>query len=308
MSEKCKFGDQLDDMLRDRLVCGVADPAIQKRLLQEKTLKFKRAFELAQGMEAAARGTADLQGNKINKLGYQGSVSKPRQGNGQKKSHHMGTSDECYRCGGAHSPSGCPFKSSKCYNCGLIGHIKAKCRKSQKGKGSKKIHHTAHTGTQQDQLGNQEKEYQLFTCTNRINPYVVELRINTTPVSMEIDTGASASVISEAVYKLMSKGEQKPQLQSTDTVLRTYTGEQIPVLGIFNAQVEYAGIKKELPLLVVKGTQPCLLGRDWLNEIRINWHEVKFVQKDLDNLLQKHSAVFEEGLGEITGVKASIEI
>ena len=71
LSEKCKFGDQLEDMLRDRLVCGVADPVIQKRLLQEKTLQFKKAFELAQALEAAAKNTADLQGSTIHKLGQQ---------------------------------------------------------------------------------------------------------------------------------------------------------------------------------------------------------------------------------------------
>ena len=85
LSEKCKFGDQLEDMLRDRLVCGVADPVIQKRLLQEKTLQFKKAFELAQALEAAAKNTADLQGSTIHKLGQQGSQPKPWQGNNQRK-------------------------------------------------------------------------------------------------------------------------------------------------------------------------------------------------------------------------------
>ena len=99
---------------------------------------------------------------------------------------------------------------------------------------------------------------------------------------MEIDTGASASVINETVYKLISRWELKPQLQPTQAVLKTYTGEQIPVLGIFNPVVAYEGNQKKLPLLVVKGTQPCLLGWDWLNEVHINWHEIKFVQKDLD--------------------------
>ena len=80
LSEKCKFGDQLEDMLRDRLVCGVDDPVIQKRLLQEKTLQFKKAFELAQALEAAAKNTADLQGCTIHKLGHK--VLDPNPGKG----------------------------------------------------------------------------------------------------------------------------------------------------------------------------------------------------------------------------------
>ena len=70
---------------------------------------------------------------------------------------------------------------------------------------------------------------------------------------MEIDTGASASVINEAVYKLISRGELKSQLQPTQAVLKTCTGEKIPVLGMFNVVVAYEGNQKKLPLLVVKG-------------------------------------------------------
>ena len=40
--------------------------------------QVQRAFELARGMEAAAKDTADFQRNKI---GYQGSWFKPTQGN-----------------------------------------------------------------------------------------------------------------------------------------------------------------------------------------------------------------------------------
>ena len=38
LSEYCDFGAVLDDMLRDRLVCGVEDCSIQKKLLAEPTL------------------------------------------------------------------------------------------------------------------------------------------------------------------------------------------------------------------------------------------------------------------------------
>jgi len=40
-------------MLRDRLVCGVNDSRIQRRLLAELELTFKKAYELAQAIEMA---------------------------------------------------------------------------------------------------------------------------------------------------------------------------------------------------------------------------------------------------------------
>lgn len=53
LSEHCNFGDSLEAMLRDRLVCGINDGSIQKRLLAESKLTYQKAVELAQGLEAA---------------------------------------------------------------------------------------------------------------------------------------------------------------------------------------------------------------------------------------------------------------
>ena len=38
LSENCEFGATLDEMLRDRLVCGASDDKIQRRLLAEPNL------------------------------------------------------------------------------------------------------------------------------------------------------------------------------------------------------------------------------------------------------------------------------
>lgn len=50
---KCKFGDSLDEMLRDRIVCGVNDSRIQRRLLAEPNLTFTKVLEVAQALELA---------------------------------------------------------------------------------------------------------------------------------------------------------------------------------------------------------------------------------------------------------------
>ena len=41
-------------MLRDPLVCGVNDERIQRRLLAESQLEFKKAMEVATAMETPA--------------------------------------------------------------------------------------------------------------------------------------------------------------------------------------------------------------------------------------------------------------
>ncbi|XP_075335633.1 uncharacterized protein LOC142396605 [Odontesthes bonariensis] len=61
LSEHCEFGDVLSDMVRDRLVCGINDDSIQRPLLGEAKLPFKKALEIAQAMETAAINTKSIQ-------------------------------------------------------------------------------------------------------------------------------------------------------------------------------------------------------------------------------------------------------
>ena len=51
--EFCNFRDLLDNMLHDRLVCGINRPGIQKRLLSESDPMLEKALEISQGMEVA---------------------------------------------------------------------------------------------------------------------------------------------------------------------------------------------------------------------------------------------------------------
>ena len=55
------FGESLEAMIRDRLVCGINDDAIQKRLLAEgDKLSFAKAVSLAQSYESAVRDATVL--------------------------------------------------------------------------------------------------------------------------------------------------------------------------------------------------------------------------------------------------------
>lgn len=53
LAELCEFGTSLENMLRDRLVCGVADRNIQHQLLAESSLTFQTALNKVLAGEAA---------------------------------------------------------------------------------------------------------------------------------------------------------------------------------------------------------------------------------------------------------------
>lgn len=59
LARNCEFGDTLQEMLRDRLVCGINNPHIQKRLLGEADLSFENSFAIALGLEEAESGAQE---------------------------------------------------------------------------------------------------------------------------------------------------------------------------------------------------------------------------------------------------------
>ena len=78
MSTFCEFGDQLENALQDRLVCGLKSEAIQKRLLVVKDLTFKDSLDMAQGMEAADRNTKDFQVAEVSAVNQLKSRPRPQ--------------------------------------------------------------------------------------------------------------------------------------------------------------------------------------------------------------------------------------
>ena len=85
------------------------------------------------------------------------------------------------------------------------------------------------------------------------------------------------TLISKATFDKIWNSQTAPPLKSTGSKLRTYTRENIEVLGAANVDVSFQEQHKKLQLLVVGGKSPSLLGRDWLSHIRLNWEELHHI-------------------------------
>lgn len=81
LSKYCEFGDKLTDYIRDRLVAGIKDHQIQKRLLGEDNLTYEKALQLATSMEFAEKGAAQMTtsaGGRIHRMQSNTSRKQPQ--------------------------------------------------------------------------------------------------------------------------------------------------------------------------------------------------------------------------------------
>ena len=86
---------------------------------------------------------------------------------------------------------------------------------------------------------------------------------------MEIDTGSALTIVSQETFSQLWSHEHTPRLTKTSIRLRTYSGEELEVVGRAVVGVRYGGGSMEkLGLVVVRGKGPSLLGR---NRLRLDW-------------------------------------
>ena len=170
--------------------------------------------------------------------------------------------------------------SNKCHKKGYIARAclsgnrlaPPRCKAQSKHHSSKRPQHRAHAiqGTDPDTPDTDSEESDslplLQVGGKARQPIVVKLTMDGKEILMEVDTGAAVSLISLATKKQLFP--QKELLDST-LVLTTYTGEQMVVVGRMQVEVNYGETNKLLFLYVVEGQGPSLMGREWLNEIKI---------------------------------------
>lgn len=324
LSEHCKFGEALNDMLRDRLICGCNSERLRHQLLAKSPPPtFDEAFALAQAFESAERNAKDIQAP------VQTPVHAVRKSQGTRQ--YASRTTDCYRCGGKHSPSVCRFKDEPCHFCKKKGHIARVCRtKARQQRSTGPNHGNRATARKTHQVDDRNSpatspspplgdSYNLFTVGDRstrkrAGPLMVTMNVNGKDVSMEVDTGAHFSLISESTYRTLWPRDE-PRLLPIDIPLQTYTGEKLSILGSIEVNVKYAFQAQQylLKLLVVAGSGPSLLGRDWMSHIILDWKsfglfQVRSTDTRLHDVLARHTNVFKDELGLVKGTTAKIHV
>ena len=85
-------------------------------------------------------------------------------------------------------------------------------------------------------------------------------------LTMEIDTGAAVSIVSEETVNSSPFLKCLP-LQQTDVKLRTYTGQPVSVLGQLLVKVQHDEAQETTPLQVVKGRETGYKNFNYTGEI-----------------------------------------
>lgn len=286
MAQSCDFGNFLDRALRDRFICGVSNESIQRRLFNDSELKtFEKACDAALMMETTKSDMEFIHSGATNFVGkgsFQGHTASKSKSDA-KPSYGKSNGDGQRSNNGGRGTFTPGDRRVVCFACGHAGHISRFCerRKQQsKGKSSNfskdksKNYSTVHNLKETCSFDYQYLNSLHSMYINRLNGGALTtlVNINGKEVRMEIDTGASGTVIHIDRLK-----ELFPNLKLSDSRrnFKLLTGESVDVLGCAYVSVEHNKKRFDLELTVVNastGVLP-LFGQDWLDVFYPGWRE-----------------------------------
>ena len=284
----------------------------------------KRQAKVMEKRLAAESGAAEIP--SVNKLGTSptrqkkvkskaGTGASKSQGQFQNKKQSVPggnckKSKTCYSCGGKwphQKGKTCPAIGRICANCGQKNHFASVCQ-NQSQKNVRVLESVP--GDKSGDMYSEEYEdmFHISEVSSSRCAYQVDLKINGVETKMEIDTGASISIMNSKLYKNLCHPKVKPVLRKSNLALRTYTGELIVPEGEVDVTVEYKEQCKKLTLTILPGNGPSLIGRNWLEEIKLDWSSVYQVKSDESVLTESFPDLFRDELGKLKDTKVKIYV
>ena len=275
MAECCDFGTVKDDCIRDRLVIGVRDKDLSKRLqLKERltlaeTVKIVRQSEIIQD-QLLTQNEATKSVEEVSKRRYPAYPGRTRESYTPKRGINNRRQAEtklreCSRCGLKHGSS-CPARNAKCNKCNKPGHY-ARCCKT------KHLSEVSCKNMQQHESSEEEFFIGTITGIKDDSRWFVNLQVNGYDVKFKIDSGADVSVMSSSTYESMLDA---PMLRPTSHRLKGVNGA-LKCRGIFSSNTKYQGQVYTFDMYVTD-SENNLLSRtmaEKMNLIKLNVQEVQ---------------------------------
>ncbi|KAJ7335354.1 hypothetical protein JRQ81_013295 [Phrynocephalus forsythii] len=245
----CNFTD-LEEALRDRLVCGLKCERTQRSLLARKEMDFKTAYEEVWAIEVSQKFTREIRQRETVSAAppwklesdNQQHLRMKEEGEGVMQVIHQRTQrvrlppgNACARCGGLHQRKACPFQKARCYQCSQLGHLACVCwttpRRGSRVAGADKggwnqWGECYALATHSAELLNNSGESFVMTLQPAIQSKIrVTVRIYGGPCEMEVDTGSALSVIAEQRLQQLCPKGWRNKLVPCNVLLKDFLGK-----------------------------------------------------------------------------------
>ncbi|XP_031357014.1 uncharacterized protein K02A2.6-like isoform X2 [Photinus pyralis] len=305
-------------MLRDRIVCGIIDETLQKRLLATTDLKLADVTKMCVAHETATTSFAMIrEGGSGDRVEVNALNSRKQVKSADRASRPGRVGKKCFRCEKDHAADSCVHSQSTCSYCKKLGHIAIACFKKKRESQNKLKVHIANDSdpyTEEPEISpdpNCVNSDYVFSINN-VTPdkfsgkYLTAVSVNGIQTKMEVDSGAGYSIIGRSLFQKISNGNHL-KLKKSHVILRDYQNNPIPTVGECLVEVRRGSRRSTLPLIITEGNRPSLLGRNWFQELGLTVSGVSHVD-GTPNYAREYPEVFCGNLGAYRGPPVSFSV
>ena len=277
LSEKCDFKTTHDDQIHDKLVIGLLDKELSEKLQLQSDLKLETAITMPRQSEMAKTQIKSQSSHELDEARGSSKCSQytPQKRPGlkwnKKPGHsqpHAGSSQgsnlssQCGRCNRRHGSAKCPAIGQRCRKCNRLDHFEVCCRtKPSKFKTVQEVE-LSNTENFSEESGACSYDPSFFMGSIEVEDSEPVWNTNTeicgSVVTFKIDTGADATMMSEATFNSL---RGKPRLQKSTSLLTSPAGH-LDCIGNFVEETDFKGKWYKFRIFVISGnTASNLLGR-----------------------------------------------
>lgn len=324
LAKTCEFENQMDSLIRDRLILGINSPALQEKLIKRNS-NLEDTITACRLAEQTKKQTEEIQKStnvEINSMNIKGTSNWKNVNNSQK--HHSpqkaSPSDNpqnrnvvinCTKCNSKHKIRKCPAYGQRCKKCKLLHHFTNCCK-------TKRINEIEKE-SDSDEICINSLKFENDSCSKNINYnqsedfYINSIETKLTSnnklkknwfenivvencnISFKLDTGSDVNVIPVKIFSNLSLKNKK--LSECNITLRAYGGSQIKPLGIICLNIHRNNVTHNECFLVVDNDTTPILGLETCIKLDLI-KRVYSVSQDnqRDTFIERNIDIF-DGLG-----------
>ena len=293
MAQSCEFDTLADQLIRDRIVCGISDTVVRKRLLQERGLNLNKCIDMCRSAETAQSRVKTMSAaTEVHRV--ERTRAKPR----QSPHNHQA---ECKFCGRKHElvKEHCPAFGKLCNNCGKNNHFASKCNAKagknpspktsnsnrRRSKGAKSVHAISEDYDEEILSVEWEKRETVNAVSEA--KYATKIFATMTvagkPVKFQVDSGASCNVLPR------SSLPRTAEIKESHATLTMYSKTSMPVVG--TSKVRFVNPKNNksyrAEFVIVDGEFTPLLGARASQQLKL----ITVMKENISVVEESHDTV-----------------